>query len=115
MFGDEVDEFTMAVVLIDRIGSAAIDAARNLAVGELVRREPTDVVADFVAQAEAKQHRGSEGAVANPTTSVVARAAADGRTVAPEEVVGDVGASGVDEIARCGDVDVNVTDDLAPV
>src|SRR4051812_45139917 len=84
VLGDEVDEFAVAVVLIDRIGAARVDATGNLAVGKLIRSEPADVIANLVAEAEAEQHRGSERAIANPTTPVVARAAANGRPVAPE-------------------------------
>src|SRR5258706_49768 len=115
VFGDEVDELAVTVVFIDRIGASLVDAAGDLAAGELVGREPADVVADVVVEAEAEQHRRRQRAVADPASPVVARAAANGRTVAAEEGVGDGGACGVDEIARGRNVDLDVVDDPAPV
>ena len=59
--GGEKDELAVAVVLGHRIGAARVDAARHLAVGELMRRVPAQVVG--------RRRRRGRGAAATPPSS----------------------------------------------
>ena len=62
----EKDEFTFAVVLGDRIGAARVDAAGNLAVRELVRRVPAQIVFGNIRVAQSQERFADHRAIADP-------------------------------------------------
>ena len=61
-----VDQLAMAVMLGDRIGTAGIDTAGHLAIGELVGCVPLQELAHLFGVAHAEQRRRGQGAIANP-------------------------------------------------
>ncbi len=111
----EEDELAGAVVFGDRIGAARVDAARHLAVGELVRRIPAQVVSGDVGTAEAQQRLADHRAVANPRARVSARARPQDRSVAFDQQVRECGSQRVDErLRRGGHVDRDARERPAP-
>ena len=66
VFGDEVNEFSVAVILRNRIRASRVDAARDLAVVELIRREPLDELLHFFRVAEPEQCSRGQGSISNP-------------------------------------------------
>ena len=97
---DEKDELPGAVVLGYGIGAALVDAARDLAVGVLVRRVPTQVIGRHVRASEPHQRLGDHRAVANPRPRVGARARTQYRTVARHQQMRERGTQRVEHGLR---------------
>jgi hypothetical protein len=89
VLADQPHELPAAVVLGHRVGAAAVDAARHLAVGELIARVPADEVADVGGEAHLEERRRGDRAVADPRPRVGARARLDRRPVTVDERVGE--------------------------
>ena len=83
----EEDELPGAVVLGNGVCAAGVDAARDLAVGELVRGVPAQVIGRDRCLPEAQQRLGDHRAVANPRARVRACSRTQNRTVARDENV----------------------------
>ena len=67
---DQVNQFSLAVVLRNGVGATTVHTARHLAVGELVQREPFDVVACDVRMPRPQQRIGHHRPIANPRACV---------------------------------------------
>jgi hypothetical protein len=66
ILGDQVNEFSVAVVLRNGVGSSAIHATGNFAVVELISGVPVDEVRHFLVVAEPEKCGRCERAVAYP-------------------------------------------------
>jgi hypothetical protein len=112
---DQEQEFASAVVLRHGIRAAAIDAARHLAVRELVLRVPQQEFLRVLLVTEPQQHFGSHRAVADPRTLVRPRSGLDGRTVAVDQHVGERRAQRVSErLILRGNSELDAVQFLAP-
>ena len=63
---DQMNQFSMAVVLRHGVGATTIHAAGHLAVGKLMGGEPFDVLAHHAGMAQPQQRIGHHGAIADP-------------------------------------------------
>jgi hypothetical protein len=113
--GDEVDELTVAVVLRDGIGAAAVDTARHLAVIVLVLGEPLRERFRILGVAEAEEDGGHQRAVADPGALVRTGAGLQRRAVAMDEHVGDARPDGVADARISRDVEGDAAEPFAPV
>ncbi len=116
VFIDQEEEFAVAVVLRHGIGAARVDAAGDLAAGELEGREPIDQLADRAVEAGAEQGRRGERAVADPGAGVGAGARLDGGAVAIDQDVREDGPESFDEPVGGGrKMDLDAIEALVPV
>ncbi|MNV16690.1 hypothetical protein D3C71_1074590 [compost metagenome] len=95
VLGDVEDQLAVAVVLRNRIAAARVHAAGHLAVLELVRGVPADILAHRVAAAHAQQALGNHRPVADPAARVGPRAGLDARPDARDQHVRQRSAQGV--------------------
>ena len=101
-FGGEEDQLSVAVVLRNRIGAPEVDAAGHLAVVELVRREPAEIVGGDIGVPEPDERFRHHRPIADPRAPVGARARAQNRTVARHQDMRERGPQRVDEVLACG-------------
>src|SRR4029077_9651032 len=111
----EVYQLAVTVVLGYGIGTAPVDTARHLAVRELIRRVPLDVLARGIGVAEAQQRRRHHRAVADPRARVRARARTDRGAVAADQDVRECRAQRVgDRLRDRGHADRDAIERFAP-
>ncbi len=116
VLGDAVDQLAMAVVLRHRVAAAGIDAARHLAVLELIRRIPVDVVAHRITAAHAQQALGNHRAIADPAARIRTRARLQAWADARDQHVRDRGAQGIHQrLARSRHLQRDHAQLLAPL
>ena len=115
-FGGEEDELSVAVVLRNGIGAPEVDAAGHLAVFELVRSEPAQIVRRDVGVPEPDEGFRYHRSITDPRASVGARAGAQNRTVARHQDVRERRPQRVNEVlTRGGHVEFDEVELAAPV
>jgi len=115
VLGDSVDELSVAVVLGRGIGAAAVDAARDLAVRELLRRVPLEEGAHLGWEAELQKRGRLQRAVANPCARVGPGPRLQHVVVAVDQDVGESGLERVDDLLCIGgQPDVHAPEQVSP-
>ena len=114
-FRDQEDELAGTVVFRHGVGTTLVDAAGNLAVGELMRGEPPQIVGRDVSVTRAQQRLRHHGAVPDPGARIGPRPRAEHRPVPRDQHVRLCGAEGGDQWpAGARDLDRHPAQSLTP-